>query len=123
MSEVETPMELTEALPEGEKHWLEMFPSKYVRACDLKGKPHDVKIVKVTSEELQAPGKAVKEKKWIIYFEGREKGFALNKTNAKVLVKKTGDKKSVNKWIGLTITIFPTTCKFGPETVECIRIK
>lgn len=62
-----------------------------------------------------------KSKKPILTFVGEPKKLALNKTNGKIVSKLYG--KETESWIGKRITIYPTTTTFGPDTVDCIRVR
>jgi hypothetical protein len=97
-----------------------MFPSKYVRAADLRGKPVTKTIKKVQIDPLQMKG-GKKERKPVVYFSDAEKMLVLNKTNAMMIAKLLGPE--TDAWAGKRITMFPTTDRFGREIVDCIRIK
>jgi len=97
-----------------------MFDRDYVGAWDLGGKDHVVQIARVKAGELTAQG-GRKSKKPIIWFEGREKGLVLNKTNAKAIAGLYGN--DTEQWIGKRITIYPTTTHMGSEVVDCIRVR
>ena len=102
-----------------------MFDREYLGAWDLvdrDGKPIDVtaEIVRVAAGVLTSKGDK-KTKKPIVFFKGKEKGFALNKTNAATITKLyTNDTRL---WIGKRITMYPTTTSFGRDTVDCIRVR
>lgn len=102
-----------------------MFDREYLGAWDLvdrDGKPCDVtaEIERVAPGVLTSKGDK-KTRKPIIYFRGKEKGFALNKTNVAIIAKLyTNDTRL---WIGKRITMYPTTTTFGRETVDCIRVR
>ena len=96
-----------------------MFDRKYVGAWDLEGKDVTVRIVKVVAEVLK--NKAGENKKPVVYFEGTDKGFALNKTNAKVIAAMYGNK--TEEWTGKLITLYATQVSFGPETIDAIRVR
>ncbi len=100
----------------------QMFDSAYVGAWDLQGKDVTVTIARVVPGELAKAGTSKKDKAPIMYFEGREKGMVLNKTNMRIIASIYGGFK-VRQWIGKPITLFATTCQFGPNTVDCIRIR
>ena len=55
----------------------ELYPSKYIKADDLKGQQAPVTVMSITVEEI-----ADKEFKPVMRFMGKEKGMVLNKTNA-----------------------------------------
>ena len=56
------------------------FPSKYLKSADLAGKRIPVVIREVVFEEV-AQNEADKP---VLYFEGKERGMVLNKTNCVV---------------------------------------
>ena len=103
-------------------HWkLLQDRGEYISACDLLGKEKILQIESVKGGELTGEG-GKKSKKAIASFVGASRKLALNATNCKTLVTLSGS-KDVEKWVGLWVTIYPTTTKFGGETSECIRIK
>lgn len=94
------------------------FPSKYIKATDLKGTEPVVAIDRV---EYEAVGRE-KDRKAVVYFQGKEKGLVLNKTNAMKIVQLSGS-GDTDDWNGFRIKIYATETEFAGETVECIRIK
>lgn len=103
-----------------------VYPSKYVKAADLNGKDVTVKIVKVEWETLVMRGNK-KERKVVMTMASRSgktlgKAFVLNKTNLKQIGDTVGEKK-VERWPGHEVTLYPTTDRFGPKVVECIRVR
>lgn len=100
----------------------QMFDSAYIGAWDLQGKDATVTIARVVAGELAKAGTSKKDKAPIMYFEGKDKGMVLNKTNMRIIASLYGGFK-VKQWIGKPITLFATTCQFGPNTVDCIRVK
>lgn len=101
-------------------HWKSMMDRDFIFAFDLDGKERTVTIAKVEAGQLTgANGR--KAKKPVLYFEGKEKGMALNATNSKTIAAMYGN--YTERWIGKRITIYPTTTQMGGETVECIRVK
>lgn len=94
------------------------FPSNYVKASDLQGKPAIVTIERV---EFEAVGRE-REMKAVVYFNGKGKGLVLNKTNARKITEISGSPLT-EEWVGTAVAIYPTETEFGGETVECIRIK
>ena len=97
-----------------------LFPSKYLRAADLKGKDVALVVASVSREDIQMIG-GKKEPRVIVRFERTEKMFVANRTNAKTIKAAFGP-YTVN-WIGKTIVLYPTTTKFGRDDVECIRVR
>jgi hypothetical protein len=56
-----------------------------------------------------------------IYFQGKDKGLVLNKTNANAISMMYGPE--TGNWTGQTISIYPTETEFQGKIVPCIRIK
>lgn len=92
------------------------FPSKYLKARDLKDREVTVKCSHVEMEKIGSDRKAV------LYFEGKEKGLVLNKTNANKITDLAGSALTED-WAGLEVKLYPTETSFQGEMVECIRIK
>lgn len=101
-------------------HWKSMMDRDYIFAFDLNGKDVTVTIARVEAGTLNGSS-GRKAKKPVVYFEGKEKGLALNATNCKTVAKLYGN--YTEKWIGKQITIYPTTTEMAGETVECIRVR
>lgn len=97
-----------------------MYDKDYIGAWDLNGKDVTVTIAKVEAGSLTGQG-GKKARKPVIHFEGKEKGFALNATNGKVIAGMYGTKTEA--WIGKKITIYPTVTSFGSDQVDCIRVR
>jgi hypothetical protein len=97
-----------------------MYDSEYLYAWDLQGKDITVTIAKVRGVELVAEG-GRKAKKPCVWFEGKDKGLAINKTNGKTIAALYG--AQAEDWIGKRITLYPTTTQMGGETKDCIRIR
>jgi hypothetical protein len=98
--------------------WDELYPGRFLKAADLKGRQVTVTISAVDLEELEGDGG--KTTKGIISFQGKEKMIALNRTNGVCLKAMFG--KKVQEWIGKRITLFPTEVQFGREMEDAIRI-
>jgi hypothetical protein len=97
-----------------------MFDSEYLGAWDLVGKDVTVAINRVVAGTvIGSSGR--KAKKPIVYFEGKEKGLLINKTNAKTISTLYGNDTAA--WAGKLITLFPTQTQFGSETMDCIRVR
>jgi hypothetical protein len=94
----------------------EMFPSKWLTAADLQGRPHIVKMNYIKIEDIK-DGK----KKPVLYFIGKEKGLTLNKTNAASISQMHGG--DIEQWPGGEIEIYPTETDFQGDRVPCIRVR
>ncbi len=97
-----------------------MFDRDHIGAWDLGGKDAVVTIAEVKAGELVGQG-GRKAKKPIVKFEGKEKTFALNRTNGKIIATMYG--ADTAEWVGKKITIYPTQTQFGGDTVDCIRVR
>jgi len=91
------------------------FPSKWLKASDLKGRTVRVKISHVQSEEVggdQLP---------VIYFLGAQKGIVLNKTNSNSISDAYGFE--TDNWGGKEMEVFPSTTDYQGRIVECVRMR
>lgn len=91
------------------------FPSKYLKAADLQGQQVTVKIDRVEFEMIGD------DKKLIIYFQGKDRGVVLNRTNANNISAIYGDE--MDEWRGMTVVLFEAMVDFQGKTVPAIRIK
>jgi hypothetical protein len=94
------------------------FPSNYLKASDLGDKSPVVTIDRIEVEPIGRD----KEMKPVLYFQGKEKGVVLNKTNAKKIAELTGS-KDTDDWAGCQIRLYASQTEFAGEMVECIRVK
>ena len=92
------------------------FPSKYLKAADLKGKPVALTIKETKSENVGD------DLKLVVYFKGTDKGLVLNKTNAKSFALVTGS-ADTDDWSGKKITLYPTKVEFQGSRVPAIRVE
>jgi len=108
-----------------------LFPNAYLSADDFRGADVTMTIARLTVEDLRTNGGST-EKKPCLYFveiedkhkRGRmddNKKLVLNKTNAKTIAAMYGNE--TDDWVGKRITLYPTTTKFGRDTVDCIRVR
>jgi hypothetical protein len=91
------------------------FPSNYLKAANLNGGNARVTISHVAIEEIGD------ERKPVLYFQGKEKGMVLNKTNANNISSLYGD--DTEDWQGKEIVLFPAMVDFQGKTVEAIRVR
>lgn len=91
------------------------FPSTYLKAADLQG--HNVKVTMghVAMEDIGGDHKPV------LYFQGKEKGMVVNKTNANNISQAYGD--DTDNWVGKEIVLFSTWVDFQGKSVEAIRVR
>lgn len=91
------------------------FPGSYLKAQDLQGRTIPVTIADCRMEDLGG------EEKPVLYFEGKERGLVLNKTNASFLVDAYGDETS--QWRGRPIELYPARVQFQGRMVDAIRVR
>ena len=91
------------------------FPSNYLKAADLQGRSIPVTISRVDVETVGD------DRKPIVYFQGKEKGLVLNKTNATTIAMLYG--QETDNWSGAAIKIFPTQVDFQGRQVAAIRVR
>ena len=91
------------------------FPSTYLKASDLNGKPTTAVMANVVMEKIG------NDEKPVLFFDGKKKGLALNRINTSVIVDKHGEDSEV--WRGNTLVIFPSRTEFKGEMVDCIRVR
>lgn len=89
--------------------------SKWLAAPDLKGREIKLTIDYAKVEEVGDNHKLV------TYFKGKEKGLALNKTNARMIADSYG--RDSDDWPGKEIVLYPTKTEFQGRLVDCIRVR
>jgi hypothetical protein len=94
-----------------------LFPSKWLRASDLNGRTITVTMSHVASEDVSGNG----EPQPVLYFEGKEKGMCLNKTNANKIAEIFGDDYS--NWAGSQIVLYEAMVQFRDKMVPAIRVR
>ena len=89
------------------------FPSEYLQAADLEGRQVSVKMSRVEKREMRDKVKPV------LYFEGKEKGLVLNKTNANTISDAYGDE--TDQWEGGELVLYETMVEFQGTRKPGIR--
>jgi hypothetical protein len=87
-----------------------LYGSKYLSVFDLKDAEPRLRIGKVEVAELRDKNGTTK-RKYVMWFEGTEKGLVINLTNAKKLADAYG--KQPSKWIGQCIQLYSEETTFG----------
>jgi hypothetical protein len=88
----------------------DLYGSKYFSVSDLKDSEPRLKIGKVEVAELREKNGTTK-RKYVMLFEGVEKGLVINKTNARKLADAYG--KQSLKWIGQIVQLYSEDTSFG----------
>ncbi len=93
-----------------------LYPSKYLKAADIKGKKIEVVIDSVSVEKMGDDTKPV------VYFANKEKGVVLNKTNSMTIASSYGT--DTDDWIGKTVHLYTVKVNNQKgELVDSIRVE
>ncbi len=92
----------------------EAFPSKYLKASDLQGLRVQVVMADVKTEKLGDDFKP------ILFFKGKDKGLALNKTNANTIIAAYGPE--TDDWFGQPIILYEAIVEFQGKCGPAIRV-
>ena len=94
------------------------FPSKYMKADQLKDKPPiQCTIKSVTIEEIGQD----KDEKPVMYFSDHDQGLVLNKSKWALLADAFGDES--DDWGGKAVELGHTKVLFGAKMVDSIELK
>lgn len=94
------------------------FPSKYLKADDLKGRDVPVVIAGWSFENIGTPP----EKKLVLSFQGRDKTMVCNKVNASRIASLYGG-DDFDDWIGKEIILTTEFVEFQGKTTKGVRVK
>jgi hypothetical protein len=96
----------------------EAFPSKYLKASDVKAKPI-VAVISHIAPEMVGQG-ADQKRKFVLYFKnGNDKPLVLNRTNWDVIEDAFGDS---DEWSGKSIKLRCAPTKYQGKSVDGIRV-
>src|SRR6185369_9412615 len=93
----------------------EEFPSQYLKAADLGGREIRVTMGRVEREKIGT------DLKLVLFFEGKEKGLVLNKTNANTIGDGYGD--DTDDWYKQPIILFSVKTDYQGKVVDAIRCR
>jgi hypothetical protein len=96
-------------------HIDQLYPSKFLRAADLNGRPLRVTIAGLKREDIGG------ERKVVLAFTNDTKSLILNKTNGRAIAKALGDE--TRGWAGKDIVLVPTQVDFRGDMVDAIRVR
>src|SRR5262249_47367942 len=88
----------------------DLYGSKCLGVADLKDGEPRYKIGKVEVAELREKNGTTK-RKYVVWFDGIEKGLVLNKTNATKLADAYG--KEPSRWIGQIVQLYTEDTPYG----------
>lgn len=95
------------------------FPSKYLKAADLQGKPVNVTMSHVREEQVSA--KQSDPLQPVLYFVGKAKGLVLNKTNARAIATLYGWES--DDWQGHKVQLFEIMTDYQGQATPGIRVR
>jgi len=95
--------------------------SDRLKASDLNGREVRVVMSHVELREFKNQKTGMPEKKYMLFFEGKEKGLVLNQTNQNTLIDYFGDE--TDNWAGQPIILYETTAEFQGKRTPAIRVK
>lgn len=93
--------------------------SSLLRTEDLKGRRVKVKIVSWRTQEFKDKFGKQKEK-LVLAFEGKEKEFVCNPTNALMIAARLTSESE--DWVGKEIELYPDKTSFEGKIVDCIKV-
>jgi hypothetical protein len=93
----------------------QVYPSEFIKAADLQDQ--NVRVV-MDHIELREVGD---EQKPVLYFQGKEKGLVLNKTNANNIALVYGE--DTDEWVGKALILYPTMVDYQGRSVPAIRVR
>ena len=91
------------------------FPGSYLKAADLGGKRIGVTIDRVELENIGSDNKPV------LYFQGKDKGLVLNKTNSNMISEIIGSDET-DEWSGHRVALYSTKVDYQGKRVDAIRV-
>ena len=84
----------------------DMFPSRYVKGEDLKGKDVTVTIARIQSEKMRPNPQSPEMEKFVLYTAEGKKGIVLSKTLATQVARSVGSYET-DDWLGRKVTLYP----------------
>lgn len=93
----------------------DIFPSKYLKATDLRGREITVAMREVQIEKIGDDTRPV------LYFVGKEKGLVLNKTNSMNIALVYGPE--TDAWSGHPVTLFSAWVDYQGKQVQGLRVR
>lgn len=99
----------------------QLFTGKFLASPDIGGREPTVKITRITSELVKDEEKKTERHRWICFFEGKDKGMLLNRSNA-ILIAALCKSDKTEDWVGHSITIGVRKVKMGGDLVDGLRV-
>ena len=98
-----------------------MFPKKYATGSDLEG-PVTLSIARVQSEKMRPNPQSPEMNKWVVYFQGAQKGVVLSRTLAEQITEAVGSDET-DDWLGHQVTLYPQNVIVAGKQRVAIRAR
>ena len=99
----------------------DLFPSRYLKAVDLGGKPLIVTIKDAKVEALNNPQGGGTSDKLVLSFVNQSKRLVCNITNYNSIADVHGDE--TDGWTGKRIELYPTKASVGGKSFDAVRVR
>ncbi len=96
------------------------FPSKYLKAADLNGRPVVATIERVKLEDIGTGDNL--ERKFVVHWSEELKPVVLNLINSETIADLAGSGETED-WVGLRLELFPDKTLYAGKRVDCIRVR
>lgn len=93
----------------------DVYPSKYLKSADLQGRIAKLKIINIGYEQIGT------DHRLVLYFQNKEKGLVLNKTNGRTIADVFGDE--TDNWIGAELDVFSMKVDMQGRMVDGLRVR
>lgn len=98
----------------------DMFPSKFLRGCDLDG-PKLVTIQRIATESVYRP-KEGETSAFVLYVQHGSKGIILSKALAESIAQAIGENET-EVWPGRKFVLYPQPMRVGGRDVVALRAR
>lgn len=102
-------------------NYRKLFPKPHIRAVDLQGQSHNVRIFKVGMVELFDTIQSEKALKLVIWFVNKTKYLIVQERRAELIEDLLGA-SDPNAWVGKVINIKPGTSKRGGKVWPVVLV-
>jgi hypothetical protein len=96
------------------------YGSKYLSAADLGDRKIKARLADIRKVQMRQDNGASRMK-FVLLFDGLDKGLVLNQTNKTVMVDALG--RDPASWIGATLGLAAESVQFGGKTVRGLRVR
>jgi hypothetical protein len=100
-----------------------IYGSKYLSAGDIAAMPDGKKRVRIGRVDVAEfrQDNSTARKKFVVLFDGLDKGMVINMTNAGILRDALG--RNPSRWVGADIGLYVEQVAFGNKRVPGLRLK